>query len=262
MSFLQFKNIDYKIGKNQILKNINLQIENGEFFSILGPSGAGKTTIFRLITGALLADKGQVFLDGNMINDVPMEKREIIMVHQAKQLFPHLTVLQNIQFGMKIRKYNKKVITQKTEDLLNIFNMKSHINKFPHEMSGGQQQLVALMRALAVDPKVLLLDEPFTGLDNNLKNYMKSFILKIQKQFKITTVMITHDKEDAFFMSDKISFLFNGEIVLCDTPNNLIKSRNIELVNDFLGEIIILEDNRIVFSDKIIDVNNEFVKNK
>jgi len=254
MSFLELRKINYNIGKNQILNNIDINIDNGQLFSILGPSGAGKTTIFRIITGALTADNGEVVLNNKIINDVPMEKREIIMVHQSKQLFPHMTVIGNIQFGMKVRKLDNNFIAQKTDELLNLFNMKVHINKYPHELSGGQQQLVALMRALAVEPKVLLLDEPFTGLDNNLKNYMRTFILEIQKQFKITTVMITHDKEDAFFMSDKIAFLFKGEIVLCDTPANLCKKTNYDLVDNFLGDVFLLDGGKIVFADKIIDL--------
>lgn len=255
MSFLELKNIYYSVGNNHILKDINLNVEEGQFFSILGPSGAGKTTIFRIITGALVPDKGQVILNNSIINDLPMEKKEIIMVHQSKQLFPHMTVLDNIQFGMKVRKYDKNSIIQKTDDLLNLFNMQPHIKKYPHQLSGGQQQLVALMRALAVDPKVLLLDEPFTGLDSSLKNYMKSFILDIQKRLKITTVMITHDKEDAFFMSEKIAFIFNGEIILCESPNTLCKKTNIEVVDNYLGDIILVNDGKIVFSDKIIKVN-------
>jgi len=257
MSFLELKNIYYSAGKNDILKNINLNVDNGQLFSILGPSGAGKTTIFRIITGALLADKGQILLDNNIINDVPMEKREITMVHQSKQLFPHMSVLDNIQFGMKIKKLEKNETIQKTDDLLQLFNMKSHIKKYPHQLSGGQQQLVALMRALAVDPKVLLLDEPFTGLDNNLKNYMRNFILEIQKKLKITTVMITHDKEDAFFMSDKIAFIFNGEVVLIETPRVLCNKTKIEVVDNYLGDIILLKNDRIIFSDKIINVVNK-----
>jgi ABC-type Fe3+/spermidine/putrescine transport system ATPase subunit len=257
MSFLELKNIYYSIVKNDILKNINLNVEDGQFFSILGPSGAGKTSIFRIITGALQADKGQILLDNNIINDVPMEKREITMVHQSKQLFPHMSILDNIQFGMKIKKLEKNEIIQKTDDLLQLFNMKKHIKKYPYQLSGGQQQLVALMRALAVDPKILLLDEPFTGLDNNLKNYMRNFILEIQKKLKITMVMITHDKEDAFFMSDKIAFIFKGEIVLIETPRNLSNKTKIEVVNNYLGDIILLDGGRIVFLDKIIDVVNE-----
>ncbi|HBV67345.1 MAG TPA: hypothetical protein DEF04_03550 [Clostridiales bacterium] len=130
--------------------------------------------------------------------------------------------------------------------------MKTHLCKYPHQLSGGQQQLVALMRALATEPKVLLLDEPFTGLDNNLRNYIRDYILKVHRQFKITTVMITHDKEDAFFMSDKIAFLFNGEAVLCAEPAKLVNGTNVEEVNSFLGEITSLGDGSIVFSDKIL----------
>lgn len=254
MSFLELNNISFTIGKNKILSNINLNIEKGQFFSILGPSGAGKTTVLRIITGALPADGGQVILDNEVINNLPMEKRQIVMVHQSKQLFPHMTVLDNIQFGMKMKRLYNEKISEKTDDLLEFFNMKMHIDKYPFQLSGGQQQLVAIMRALAADPKVLLLDEPFTGLDNNLKNYVREFILKVYRQYKITTVMITHDKEDAFYMSDKISFLFNGEIALCETPGKLISKTNIKAVDEYLGDIIMLDGGKIVFSDKIMNI--------
>ncbi len=255
MSFLVLENINYSIGKNKLLRNINLNIEKGQLFSILGPSGAGKTTALRIITGAISADSGNVILDDKIINNQPMEKRQIVMVHQSKQLFPHLTVLENIQFGMKMKKLSQDYINEKTNDLLDFFNMKLHTNKYPKQLSGGQQQLVALMRALAAEPKVMLLDEPFTGLDNNLKIYIRDFILKIHEKFNITIIMITHDKEDAFFMSDKIAFMFNGEIVLNETPANLCRKTNIDIVDNFLGNIFVLDDTRIVFSDKIIDIN-------
>lgn len=254
MSFLALENINYSIGKNKLLKNINLNIEKGQLFSILGPSGAGKTTVLRIITGALNSDVGKVVLDNKVINDVPMEKRQIVMVHQSKQLFPHLTVIDNIQFGMKMKKYNQSYVDGKTEELAEFFNVKPHLNKYPSQLSGGQQQMVALMRALAVEPKILLLDEPFTGLDNNLKIFIRDFILKIHKKYNITIVMITHDKEDAFFMSDKIAFMFEGEIVLTEAPVNLCNKTNVHEVDNFLGDIILLDDERIVFSDKIVNI--------
>jgi ABC-type Fe3+/spermidine/putrescine transport system ATPase subunit len=254
MSFLALENINYSIGKNKLLKNINLNIEKGQLFSILGPSGAGKTTVLRIITGALNPEVGKVILDNKVINDVPIEKRQIVMVHQSKQLFPHLTVLDNIQFGMKMRKYNQSYVDGKTEELAEFFKMKPHLSKYPSQLSGGQQQMVALMRALAVEPKMLLLDEPFTGLDNNLKIFIRDFILKIHKKYNITIVMITHDKEDAFFMSDKIAFMFKGEIVLTESPANLCNKTKVHEVDNFLGDIILLDDGRIVFSDKVVNI--------
>ena len=254
MSKIELKDIEFSIGENKILKDINLTIDNGEFFSILGPSGVGKTTIFKIITGALLPIRGSIFVDGNIINNVPIEKRNIVMVHQAKLLFPHMTVLENVEFGLKMRKVPKEKIREKVNSLTEFFNMEEHMKKYPHQLSGGQQQLVALMRALAVDPKVLLLDEPFTGLDNNLKNYVKAYIMKIQKKFCITTVMITHEKEDAFSMSDTIAFLFEGTVALVDKTCNLNRKTGINSIDEYLGEITTLEDGRIIFSDRIIEI--------
>ncbi|MCB2289937.1 ABC transporter ATP-binding protein [Clostridium sp. CS001] len=254
MSKIQLKDIDFSIGEKKILKNINLIIENGEFFSILGPSGVGKTTIFKIITGALNPGRGRILVDDNIINDVPIEKRNIVMVHQGKLLFPHMTIRENVEFGLKMRKLPKEKIREKVNSLTEFFNMEEHMKKYPHQLSGGQQQLVALMRALAVDPKVLLLDEPFTGLDNNLRNYVRAYIMKIQKEFAITTIMITHDKEDAFSMSDTIAFLFGGTIALVDKIKNLNSKTGINCIDEYLGEITTLEDGRIIFSDRIIEI--------
>ncbi|HAK43510.1 MAG TPA: spermidine/putrescine ABC transporter ATP-binding protein [Clostridium sp.] len=254
MSRIELQNIYFSIGNKEILKDINLIIEDGEFFSILGPSGVGKTTIFKIIVGVVLPNKGNVLVDDKIINDLPMEKRNIVMVHQGKQLFPHMTIKENVEFGLRMRKLPRKYIDEKVSFLVKFFNMEGHMNKYPHQLSGGQQQLIALMRALAVEPKVLLLDEPFTGLDNKLKNYIKSYIMKVQEEFKITTIMITHEKEDAFSMSSKIAFLFEGNIALIDRAENLNGVTNIPCIDEYLGEITTLEDGRIIFSDRIINV--------
>ncbi|MEG1254608.1 ABC transporter ATP-binding protein [Clostridium sp.] len=254
MSKIELKNIDFSIGEKQILKDVNLLIEDGEFFSILGPSGVGKTTIFRIITGALSPTKGSIIVDNKTINDLSIEKRNIVMVHQSKQLFPHMTVKENVEFGLKMRKLPKETIEEKVRFLVDFFNMEEYMKKYPHQLSGGQQQLIALMRALAVDPKVLLLDEPFTGLDNNLKIYVRDYIMKVQKKFKITTIMITHEKEDAFSMSDTIAFLFNGQVALVEKTRNLTISTDIPDIDEYLGEITILLNGSIVFSDKIINI--------
>lgn len=254
MSRIEIKNINFSISNREILKNINMVIEDGEFFTILGPSGVGKTTIFKIITGALTQTKGNILVDNVIIDDLEIEKRNIVMVHQGKLLFPHMTIRENVEFGLKMRKLSKDVIKDKVDFLVNFFNMKEHMNKYPNQLSGGQQQLIALMRALAVDPKVLLLDEPFTGLDNNLKNYVKDYIVKIQKEFKITTIMITHEKEDAFSMSDKIAFIFNGAIALIDEVKNLRYKTKIDEIDKYLGDITVLEDGRIIFSDRIINI--------
>ncbi len=260
MSFLQLKNISYRIGKQKIVEDIDLDIEEHGFFSILGPSGAGKTTILRIITGALEASAGDIILDGKRINLVPMEKRQIAMVHQAKHLFPHMSVLENIQFGMRMKKMPKEKIVAKSQELVRFFDMQAHLQKYPGQLSGGQQQLVALMRAVASEPSLLLLDEPFTGLDNHLRSYIRDYILKIHRQFKMTMVMITHDKEDAFFMSDKIGFLFDGRLALCASPAELVEGTEIDKVRDFIGEITRLEGGKIIFEDKIIDLELQIGK--
>ncbi len=257
MSKIELRNIYFSIGNKEILKDVNLTIEDGEFFSILGPSGVGKTTIFKVITGAVSPSSGEILVDGEGINYLPMEKRNIVMVHQGKQLFPHMTVKENVEFGLKMRKLPRKYIDEKVNFLTVFFNMREHMKKYPYQLSGGQQQLIALMRALAVDPKVLLLDEPFTGIDNNLKNYIKDYIMKVQKQFKITTIMITHEKEDAFSMSSRIAFLFEGSIALVDRTENLNIVTNIPCIDEYLGEITTLEDGRIIFSDRIINVKDK-----
>jgi ABC-type Fe3+/spermidine/putrescine transport system ATPase subunit len=254
MSYLRLDNISYDIDQQRILKNISLDVEKGQIFSILGPSGTGKSTALKIITGALAQKSGDVILEDRLLNQVSISKRKIVMVHQAKLLFPHMTVEDNIGFGLRVNKYNEVYIGNKTKELLEFFGLMDHTHKYPHELSGGQQQLVALMRALAVDPKLLLLDEPFTGLDNSLKKYIRDFIIKVNKKYGTTIIMVTHDKEDAFFMSDRIAFMFDGEITICSSTKDLIKATGIERVDDFLGEIIVLDDGKIVFSDKIIKV--------
>jgi len=257
MGYLTLESINYSAGKNKILENINFNVEKGEIFSILGPSGSGKSTTLRIITGAISPESGKIILDGKTINDISLEKRKIVMVHQSKQLFPHMTVIENIRFGLEVNKFDHYYIKKRSEELLDFFNMSSHEKKYPHELSGGQQQLVALMRALAIDPKLLLLDEPFTGLDNNLKKYIRNFIIKIQEKFNTTIIMVTHDKEDAFLMSDRIAFMFDGKVVLTEYTNNLIKRTGVYDVDEFLGDITVLKNGNMIFSDKIISVKKQ-----
>ncbi len=221
MSKIVLKNIFKSFDGINMLKDINIDIEEGEFVSLLGPSGCGKSTLLKIIAGLLEVDSGEVFFDDKDFTTIETNERNAIIVFQDYSLFPHLSVYDNIAYGLKMRKMKKTQIKDKVNEMLEIIELKEKMNFLPSELSGGQQQRVAIARALVVKPRILLLDEPFSGLDNNLKDVMKSFVMNITSKFNITTLMVTHDKEEAFSMSDKVAIMLDGQIVQFDVPNNI-----------------------------------------
>ncbi len=252
---IQFENIIKEFDGQLVLKGINLDIFENEFVTLLGPSGCGKTTLLRILGGFLEPNEGKVYFDGIEITNVPAYKREINTVFQRYALFPHMTVFENIAFGLNIKKVNKEVIEQKVTRMLELVNLKGFEQRAVTLLSGGQQQRVAIARALINEPSVLLLDEPLGALDLKLRQEMQVELKKIQKEVGITFIYVTHDQEEALTMSDKIMVMNNGEIQQIGTPIDIYNEPENRFVADFIGESnifdgVMIDDYRVFFDGK------------
>ena len=240
---LEFLNISHKYDKKIILNNFSMKLEAGEVVSLLGPSGCGKTTLLKLASGIEKLQKGEIKLNDEIISSfnfhLNSDKRQIGYVFQDCALFPHLTVMENIFFGIK--KNNKEKILQKIQNLMDEIDISNLANNFPHELSGGQQQQVALVRAMASDPKIIFLDEPYSNLDSRLKEKIRDQMLHILREYKISALLVTHDPEEAMFMSDKIGVLNNGYVEQFGSPIDLYLRPKSAFIAEFFGEINILE---------------------
>ena len=234
------------------LNNLDLQIYNGEFLTILGPSGCGKTTTLRLIAGFEHADSGDIILDGKKINNIPANNREVHTVFQNYALFPHMTVFENIAFGLKMHKVPKNEIKDKVMEVLRIVKLEEFVDRKPHQLSGGQQQRVALARALVNKPLVLLLDEPLSALDASLRLNMQKELKQLQRKLGITFVLVTHDREEALSMSDRVIVMNQGVIEQCGTPKNLYEEPNSIFVANFIGDVNILKGEVLGFEDNLV----------
>ena len=240
---LELKNIRKSFGKNVILKNVSLSINNGEIVSILGPSGSGKTTLLNLILGITDIENGNLILDGKDITKVPMEKRGFNIVFQDYALFPNLNAYENITYGLK----NKPNISSKEEvdDLIKLLGLEEHLNKNINQLSGGQKQRVALARTMVMKPKILLLDEPLSALDGVIKESIKEKIKTIAKDFNLTTIIVTHDPEEALTLSDKVLSIDHGEISQFGKPEEIIHTPKNDFVKKFILNQLEIKKNNI-----------------
>lgn len=221
--------------KTNILENLNISMEKGELVSLLGPSGCGKTTTLRVIAGLIEPNSGKFIVDGKDMTKVSAHKRNFGLVFQSYALFPHLTVFENVAFGLKLRKMDKTKINETVSDMLRVTDLESLGNRFPKQLSGGQRQRVALARALVIQPKLLLLDEPLSNLDAKLRINMRVEIKSIQKKLGITSVFVTHDQEECFSISDKVAVMNKGVIEQYDTPEFIYTNPSTEFVARFIG---------------------------
>ncbi len=236
MAYMTLQDIDVCYDKKkQILKGLNLKVQEGELVSLLGPSGCGKTTTLRAVAGFIEPQNGIFTLDGSDLTKVPVHRRNFGIVFQSYALFPHLSVYDNVAFGLKMRKLDKNEIDSKVKNILEICGLTEFARRFPQQMSGGQRQRVALARALVIEPKLLLLDEPLSNLDAKLRINMRMEIKRIQKQLGITTLFVTHDQEECFSISDKVAVMNQGVIEQFDTPENIYHRPKTEFVARFIG---------------------------
>lgn len=237
-------------GKTVVIDDLNLTIENGELFTLLGPSGCGKTTLLRMIAGFNSIEGGDFFFGETRINDMEPSKRNIGMVFQNYAIFPHLTVRDNVAFGLKQRKVAKEELETRTDEYLKLMQIDQFADRKPDQLSGGQQQRVALARALVINPDVLLMDEPLSNLDAKLRVDMRQAIRDIQRRIGITTVYVTHDQEEAMTISDHIAVMNLGEIQQVGSPKELYHKPHNEFVANFIGKTNLIDA-------KIINENNK-----
>ena len=236
MSSVKLVNITKSFDEKIVLEDINIDIKDGELVSLLGVSGCGKSTTLQLIAGLINPDSGDIIFNDKSVLNIPTGKRDAVIVFQDYLLFPHMSVYENIEFGLKMKNINKKIRKDKVKELIKLVKLNGYENKYPSELSGGQKQRVAIARTLAINPKVLLLDEPFSNLDINLRNEMREFVLNLQKKLNITTILVTHDKEEALIMSDKIAVMVNGKIEQFDKPETLYQKPRTKSVANIFGE--------------------------
>ena len=239
---IEFKHVDIKYGDFTAIKDLNLTIGAGEFFTFLGPSGCGKTTTLRALVGFNIPASGQILVDGKDITRESVEKRQIGMVFQSYALFPTMTVYENIAFGLKVRKLPKDEINRQVNQVAEKIRISSEqLKRNVAELSGGQQQRIALARAIVQEPKILCLDEPLSNLDAKLRISLRSELKRLQRDLKITTLYVTHDQEEALTLSDRIAVFNNGYIEQVGTPYDIYNHSRSEFVCDFIGDINRLE---------------------
>ena len=238
---LELKGIEKKFGDVSVLKGISLKVEKGEFITFLGSSGCGKTTTLRIIAGLETPDTGEVFINGVCVNQLAPEKRSVNTVFQNYALFPHMSVFENIAYGLKIKKLDKKEIQKKVTEALELIQLSDYGKRMPSELSGGQKQRVAIARAIVNNPKVLLLDEPLGALDLQLRRQMQLELKKLQKQLKITFIYITHDQEEAINMSSRIAVMRDGRLEQVGTPDEIYNRPRTSYVAQFVGNANILK---------------------
>jgi spermidine/putrescine ABC transporter ATP-binding subunit len=237
MSYLTLENVVKTFNKTEVVKKLSLEIQQGELMSFLGPSGCGKTTTLNMIAGFLDVDGGKIEVDGKPVHLLPPNKREMGMVFQNYALFPHMTVFDNVAYGLKLRKVAKKEINKRVLEALEMVRLSGYEKRYPKELSGGQQQRVSLARALVIKPKVLLLDEPLSNLDAKLRQEMREEIVDIQKKVGITTIFVTHDQEEALAISDRIAVMYEGRIEQVDEPATIYNHPKTDFVSQFIGEV-------------------------
>jgi len=248
-----FKNLSDSKKEIIAVDNVNIDIKEGEMITLLGPSGCGKTTTLRIVSGFENPTSGEIWIQDKLVNNIPPNKRDTSMVFQSYAIFPHLTVAQNIGFGLELKGYKKSTIQKEVKNIMKVMNLEDMYNRRPDQLSGGQQQRVALARAIINKPKVLLFDEPLSNLDAKLREQMRLEIRRIQQTFKITSIYVTHDQLEAMTVSDRIAIMNFGKLQQIGTPFEIYSRPVNRFVADFIGRANF-------FPCKIEDINSDFVK--
>jgi spermidine/putrescine transport system ATP-binding protein len=238
---IEVRDVTKFFGQQKTLSNINLQIHNGEFLTLLGPSGCGKTTLMRLLSGFERPDSGQIFINGKEMTHVPPEQRHVNMVFQSYALFPHMTVFENVAFGLRCKHLPEAEIQSRVTQALGMVKLEAFAKRKPQQLSGGQQQRVAIARAVVNRPLVLLLDEPLSALDYNLRKEMQIELKELQRKLGITFLFVTHDQEEALSMSERVAVMNHGLIEQIGTPRDVYEEPKNLFVADFIGEANIFE---------------------
>src|SRR4030095_6234345 len=229
------RNLIKKFGQMAAVADVTLTIEEGELFTLLGPSGCGKTTLLRLIAGFYNADQGEIRFDERLMNQVPAHERCIVMVFQNYALWPHMTVYENVAYGLKLRKIPHAEIAERVRVVLENVKLTELEHRYPGQLSGGQQQRVALARALVLNPDILLLDEPLSNLDAKIRVQVRAEIRKLQQELGITTIYVTHDQEEALSLSDRVAVMKDGRVLQVGVPKELYERPRTRFVADFVG---------------------------
>lgn len=253
---VELKDFSKSYGEKKIIKKLDLQIYEGEFITVLGASGCGKTTILRAISGLDNPTTGRVYIDGEDVTDLDPTKREVNTLFQSYALFPLMSVYKNIEFGLKMKKIPKEEREKRISEMLELVRLQGYEDRKPKDLSGGEQQRVSIARGLVNKPKVLLLDEPLSALDLKLRKQMQIELKTLQKKLGITFIYVTHDQDEALTMSDRIVLLHNGEIEQLDTPINIYKHPKTAYAADFIGESNIFDG----VVTKVLDDNYAIVK--
>lgn len=240
MAYISFEHINKYYGDNHVLKDISLEIEQGQLVTLLGPSGCGKSTLLRCLSGLESITDGKIFMDGMDITNTDPKDRNVGMVFQQYSLFPNMNVTENIAFGLKMKKISKTEIVKKVSEAIEMVELNGKEKAYPANLSGGQQQRVALARAIVTEPKVLLLDEPLSAIDAKLRKSLQQSIKQIQKELGITSIFVTHDQDEAMVMSDVIHLFHNGEIEQSGSPINIYTNPKTKFAAEFIGHYNII----------------------